>query len=207
MSVCARYLSVISDEDEPSSDGPLEIIEEDPAGDRSVPLDAALQRDSALAVFFGEGASASDQAELQHLYRAAVERCRGELSDYGVAVPAGQSLDEFCRRTKETVASVRSECAAQLQQERARHREQVSYRHGDTRNEMKNGKRSTKTVVILNFPTQSIPHKLRTLSVLVKRFPFFHFFQFISVKFSAHVHKCDSPFLTFFLNSPLPMNR
>ena len=60
-----RYLSVISDEDDPGSDGPLEIIEEDPAGDRAVPLDAALQRDSALAVFFGEGAFASDQAELQ----------------------------------------------------------------------------------------------------------------------------------------------
>ena len=56
---------MISDEDDPGSDGPLEIIEEDPVGDRAVPLDATLQRDSALAVFFGEGASASDQAELQ----------------------------------------------------------------------------------------------------------------------------------------------
>ncbi|XP_043188068.1 protein outspread-like [Amphibalanus amphitrite] len=119
------YLSVISDEDESGSDATLEIIEEDPAGDRAVPLDTSLQRDSALAVFFGEGASASDQAELQHLYRAAVERCRGELSDYGVAIPAGQTLDEFCERTQETVAAVRAECTAQLQQERNRHKEQV----------------------------------------------------------------------------------
>ncbi|KAF0294120.1 Protein outspread [Amphibalanus amphitrite] len=119
------YLSVISDEDESGSDATLEIIEEDPAGDRAVPLDTSLQRDSALAVFFGEGASASDQAELQHLYRAAVERCRGELSDYGVAIPAGQTLDEFCERTQETVAAVRAECTAQLQQERNRHKEQA----------------------------------------------------------------------------------
>ncbi|XP_037069670.1 protein outspread-like [Pollicipes pollicipes] len=101
------YLSVISDEDEPALEVPLEIIEEDPA-ERSVPLDAALHRDSALAVFFGEAADATDQAELQHLYAAAVERCRTELSDYGVAMPTGQSLDEFCRRTQQTVAAIRT---------------------------------------------------------------------------------------------------
>ena len=63
--VYGRYLSVISDEDDSGSDASLEIIEEDPGGERAVPLDSALQRDSALAVFFGEGTSASDQAELQ----------------------------------------------------------------------------------------------------------------------------------------------
>ena len=56
---------MISDEDDSGSEATLEIIEEDPGGERTVPLDAALHRDSALAVFFGEGASASDQAELQ----------------------------------------------------------------------------------------------------------------------------------------------
>ena len=72
-----------------------------------------------------------------------MERCKADLSDYGVALPAGESLDEFCRRTQETVASVRAECAARLQQERAGHRDQV----GSHRRMLTGGSRYEREIV------------------------------------------------------------